>query len=54
MATDIKENIYVYVCINVISGKTTIMEVVDFYKEANQIFKKASINLRDWMLMVSQ
>ena len=33
----------------VITGKDTIKETVNFYKEAKQIFTKATMNLRDWM-----
>lgn len=42
----IRENIYVD---NVITGKDTVDEAVSFYREAKQIFRKASMNLRDWM-----
>ena len=45
-AETIRENIYVD---NVITGKDTIIEAVNFYTEAKQIFTKASMNLRDWM-----
>lgn len=38
VATDIKENIYVD---NVIPGENIVKEVVDFHKEAKQIFKKS-------------
>ena len=34
---------------NVITGKDTIIEAVNFYTEAKQIFTKASMNLLDWM-----
>ena len=41
------ENIYVD---NDVTGKNTEpKEVVDFYIEAKKIFRKASMNLRDWM-----
>ena len=40
------ENIYVG---NVVSGKDTLKEAVEFYIEAKKIFRKASMNLREWM-----
>ena len=46
VANSIRENIYVD---NVITGKDTVDEASDFYREAKQIFRKASMNLRDWM-----
>ena len=46
VATRIRENIYVD---NVITGHDTSEEVVQFYREAKQIFSDASMNLRDWM-----
>ena len=46
IAETIRENIYVD---NVITGKDTIREAVNFYTEAKQIFNKASMNLRDWV-----
>ena len=42
----IRENIYVD---NVITGKDTVKEAVDFYTKAKQIFRKTSMNMRDWM-----
>ena len=45
-AETMRENIYVD---NVITGKDTIREAVNFYTEAKQIFSKASMNLRDWV-----
>ena len=32
---------------NVVTGKDTVKEAVDFYIEAKKIFRKASMNLRD-------
>ena len=34
---------------NVVTGKDTVKEAVDFYIESKKIFRKASMNLRDWM-----
>ena len=39
VAENIRDNIYAD---NVITGKDTVKEAVDFYVEANQIFRKAS------------
>ena len=44
-AENIRNNIYVD---NVITGTATIKSTVEFYKEAKEIFTKASVNLRDW------
>ena len=46
VANSIRQNIYVD---NVITGKDTAYEAVDFYRDAKQIFRKASMHLRDWM-----
>ena len=46
VADTIRNNIYVD---NVVTGTDTITEAVNFYTEAKQIFKGASMNLRDWM-----
>ena len=46
VAETIRDNIYVD---NVVTGTTTVTEVVNFYRKAKQIFKGASMNLRDWM-----
>ncbi|MBV2113425.1 MAG: aspartyl protease family protein [Candidatus Thiodiazotropha sp. (ex Ctena orbiculata)] len=45
IAENIRNNIYVD---NVITGTDTVSAAVKFYKEAKQIFTKASMNLRDW------
>ena len=34
---------------NVVSGKDTLKKAVEFYIEAKKIFRKASMNLREWM-----
>ena len=34
---------------NVITGTHSVDRATTFYKEAKQIFRNASINLRDWM-----
>ena len=46
MAETVRENIPVD---NVVTGKDTVKEAVEFYIEAKKIFRKASLNLRDWM-----
>ena len=46
VAETIRDNIYVD---NVVTGTTTVTEAVNFYIKAKQIFKGASMNLRDWM-----
>ena len=45
-AETVRKNIYVD---NVVTGKDTVKEAVDFYIEAKKIFRKASMNLRDWL-----
>ena len=44
-AENIRNNIYVD---NVITGTKTVRSAIEFYKEAKEIFKRASMNLRDW------
>ena len=44
-AENIRKNIYVD---NVIKGCDSVNESVQFYTEANQIFQRAGMNLRDW------
>ena len=44
-ATKIKDNIYVD---NVITGTDTKDEALELYKESKEIFKDASMNLREW------
>ena len=44
-AENIRNNIYVD---NVITGTETVISAIESYKEAKEIFTKASMNLRDW------
>ena len=46
VAETIRDNIYVD---NVVTGTTTVTEAVNCYIKVKQIFKGASMNLRDWM-----
>ena len=45
-AKTVREKIYED---KVVTGKDTVKEAVDFYIEAKKIFRKASMNLRDWL-----
>jgi len=45
IAHEIRENLYVD---NVICGTDTTEQAIEFYKESKQLFKKASMNIREW------
>ncbi|XP_066935525.1 uncharacterized protein [Clytia hemisphaerica] len=46
IAQKIKDNIYVY---NIITGANNTGEAVELYKNTEELFKDASMNLREWL-----